>query len=132
MANGSERSVIFAAAAYLLQEVARVSLAFTCVSVGYLVSGIPYSSLADSSDPFAVRAHTRAQPGSSVGDMARTAGRVAADSFWSRSLGIRKQFVVYLPPSYETNTARRYPVAYYLHGMWGDEWNWVRSGGIDR
>jgi len=109
-----------------------VSLAFTCVSVAYLVSGIPYGSLTDSSDPFAVRAHTSAQPGSSVADVPRTVGRVAADSFWSQALGIRKQFVVYLPPSYETNPARRYPVAYYLHGMWGDEWNWVRSGGIDR
>jgi putative tributyrin esterase len=132
MANGSERSVISAAAAYLLREVARVSLAFTCVSVAYLVSGIPYSSLADSSDPSAVRAHTSAQAVSSVIDLPRTTGRVAADSFWSQALGIRKQFVVYLPPSYETNTTRRYPVAYYLHGMWGDEWNWVRSGGIDR
>jgi len=132
MANGSERSVIFAAAASLIREAARVSLAFTCVSVAYLVSGIPYGSLTDSSDPFAVRAHTSAQPGSSVADVPRTAGRVAADSFWSQALGIRKQFVVYFPPSYETNTARRYPVAYYLHGMWGDEWNWVRSGGIDR
>ena len=132
MANGSERSVIFAAAAHLLREAARVSLAFTCVSVAYLVSGIPYSSLADSSDPFPVRAHTSAQAASSVVPLPRPAGRVAADSFWSQALGIRKQFVVYLPPSYETNTARRYPVAYYLHGMWGDEWNWVRSGGIDR
>jgi len=132
MANGSERSVIFAAAASLIREAARVSLAFTCVSVAYLVSGIPYGSLTDSSDPFAVRAHTSAQPGSSVADVPRTVGRVAADSFWSQALGIRKQFVVYLPPSYETNPARRYPVAYYLHGMWGDEWNWVRSGGIDR
>ena len=86
MANGSERSVIFAAAAYLLRELARVSLAFTCVSVAYLVSGIPYGSLADSSDPFAVRAHTSAQPGSSVVDVGRTVGRVAADSFWSQAL----------------------------------------------
>ena len=59
------------------------------------------------------------------------ASRVAADSFWSQALGIRKQFVVYLPPSYEASGQRRYPVAYYLHGMWGDEWNWVRAGGID-
>src|SRR5687768_6955309 len=62
----------------------------------------------------------------------RTASRVAADSFWSQALGIRKQFVVYFPPSYETSPARRYPVAYYLHGLSGDEWNWVRAGRIDR
>jgi putative tributyrin esterase len=58
-------------------------------------------------------------------------GRVQVDTFWSQALGIRKQVVVYLPPSYDADTARRYPVAYYLHGLWGDEWNWVRQGRLD-
>jgi S-formylglutathione hydrolase FrmB len=55
-------------------------------------------------------------------------GTVRADTLWSQALGARKQFVVYLPPSYGREPARRYPVAYYLHGLWGDEWNWVRQG----
>jgi S-formylglutathione hydrolase FrmB len=55
-------------------------------------------------------------------------GSVRADTLWSQSLGARKQFVVYLPPSYDREPRRRYPVAYYLHGLWGDEWNWVRQG----
>ena len=59
-------------------------------------------------------------------------GRVLADSFWSPALGVRKQFVVYLPPSYDRAPARRYPVAYYLHGLFGNEWNWVRLGGLAR
>ena len=59
-------------------------------------------------------------------------GRVGVGSLWSQALGIRKQYVVYLPPSYDADTARRYPVAYYLHGLWGDEWNWVRQGRLDR
>ena len=132
MANGSERSVIFAAAAYLLRELARVSLAFTCVSVTYLVSGIPYGSLADSSDPFAVRAHTSAQPGSSVADVPRTAG--ARGRGLVLVAGARHPEAVRRLPAavVRREPARRYPVAYYLHGMWGDEWNWVRSGGIDR
>jgi S-formylglutathione hydrolase FrmB len=131
MANGSERSVTVSAAAYLLREVGRITFAFVCVFTTYLASGIPYSSLSDSGDPFAARAHAGDGETRSL-DVPRAAGRVAADSFWSQALGIRKQFVVYLPPSYETNTTRRYPVAYYLHGMSGDEWNWVRAGGIDR
>jgi S-formylglutathione hydrolase FrmB len=131
MANGSERSVMLAAGAYLLREVARVSLLFTFVFTVYLVSGIPSGTLTDAGDPVAARAHATVGAGM-LPDLPQSAGRVAADSFWSQALGIRKQFVVYLPPSYETSTTRRYPVAYYLHGMWGDEWNWVRSGGIDR
>jgi S-formylglutathione hydrolase FrmB len=58
------------------------------------------------------------------------AGRVRVDTLFSPSLGARKQFVVYLPPSYDAEPSRRYPVAYYLHGLWGDEWNWTRNGGL--
>jgi S-formylglutathione hydrolase FrmB len=61
---------------------------------------------------------------------AAPAGRVVADTLWSAALRTRKQFVVYLPPSYDREPARRYPVAYYLHGLWGNEWNWVRQGGL--
>lgn len=58
-------------------------------------------------------------------------GTVVADTIRSHSLGIEKQYLVYLPPSYASEPQRRYPVAYYLHGMWGDETNWVKLGGID-
>ncbi|MGI9075825.1 MAG: alpha/beta hydrolase [Gemmatimonadaceae bacterium] len=58
-------------------------------------------------------------------------GSVRADSLWSPSLGVKKQYVVYLPASYATNARRRYPVAFYLHGLWGDEWNWVKLGKLD-
>jgi putative tributyrin esterase len=58
-------------------------------------------------------------------------GTVRVDTLWSQSLGTRKQFVVYLPASYGREAGRRYPVAYYLHGLWGDEWNWVRQGRLD-
>ena len=39
--------------------------------------------------------------------------------------------MVYLPPSYGRDTTRRYPVAYYLHGLSGAEADWVAKGGID-
>ena len=58
-------------------------------------------------------------------------GTVVVDTVASAALGTRKQLVVYLPPSYGTERSRRYPVAYYLHGAWGGEWDWVRAGRID-
>ena len=64
------------------------------------------------------------------GDSAQ--GTVLTDTLWSQSLGITKEYQVYLPPSYGSEPARRYPVAYYLHGATGDESNWVALGHIDR
>jgi len=58
----------------------------------------------------------------------RAEGKVRTDTLWSQSLGVRKAVVVYLPPSYDRDSGRRYPVAYYLHGLWGAEWNWARVG----
>lgn len=55
---------------------------------------------------------------------------LATHSFWSQALGIRKRFVAWLPPSYEHEPARRYPVAYYLHGIFGSETDWTRHGNL--
>lgn len=57
-------------------------------------------------------------------------GTVHTDTIWSQALGIRKQLVVYLPPSYSDteHAARRYPLAVYLHGAWGDETDWTTHG----
>lgn len=63
---------------------------------------------------------------------AEAQGRIDSTSFWSQSLGIRKQFLVWLPPSYDSAVQRRYPVAYYLHGLWGSEGNWTALGSLHR
>ena len=57
-------------------------------------------------------------------------GRVVTDSVWSYALGTYKQTVIYLPPSYD-KSRDRYPVAYYLHGLTGNETNWVKAGHLD-
>jgi S-formylglutathione hydrolase FrmB len=57
-------------------------------------------------------------------------GAVVTDSFWSQALGVRKRVVIWLPPSYAGQPDRRYPVAYYLHGAFGDETNWTRLGSL--
>jgi putative tributyrin esterase len=58
-------------------------------------------------------------------------GTVRGDAFFAPSLGVQKHFMVYLPPSYETNPSKRYPVAYYLHGLSGTETDWLSRAGID-
>jgi enterochelin esterase-like enzyme len=58
-------------------------------------------------------------------------GTVVQDSLYSPALGVTKTFLVYLPPSYDTGTTRRYPVAYYLHGTGGTERSWVEGLAID-
>ena len=59
------------------------------------------------------------------------AGEVREDIFTSDALGVRKHVMVYLPASYGTDTTRRYPVVYYLHGLFGTETDWASKGSID-
>lgn len=59
-------------------------------------------------------------------------GTVVDDTLWSQALGTWKHVIVWLPPSYTTSGSRRYPVAYYLHGAYGDESNWTGVGQLDR
>lgn len=55
-------------------------------------------------------------------------GTMITDTVWSQALGANKALVVYLPPSYRSDRTRRFPVAYYLHGLGGDETNWTVAG----
>lgn len=67
-----------------------------------------------------------------VANGARAAkGVVRTDTLWSQSLGIQKEVRIYLPPSYTINSAKRYPVLFYLHGLGGSEKNWTESGKLD-
>lgn len=52
-------------------------------------------------------------------------------TFWSQSLGTHKRAIVWLPPSYGSQPARRFPSVYYLHGLWGSETDWIRVGHLD-
>ena len=69
--------------------------------------------------------------GGTTGSLGSVAGgELREGTFHSRSLGSTKRYLVYLPPSYEREGGRRYPVAYYLHGAWGTEDDWTRMGGL--
>jgi len=57
--------------------------------------------------------------------------RVAHEQFHSNALGVDKAVVVYLPRGYDSQPARHWPVFYYLHGLGGNETNWVQNGKLD-
>ena len=62
---------------------------------------------------------------------ASATGKVVTAKLESKALGVTKDVVVYLPASYDTSN-KRYPVFYYLHGLGGDETNWVEGGKLDK
>ena len=59
---------------------------------------------------------------------APAAGRVEYTKFHSASLGHDIPCAVSLPPSYDTETAKRYPVVIFLHGLFNSERDWERRG----
>lgn len=57
--------------------------------------------------------------------------RVVTEVMYSHALGVDKRVVVYLPRGYDSQPARRYPVYFYLHGLGGNEQNWIKGGALD-
>lgn len=55
-------------------------------------------------------------------------GRVEYSSFQSAALGHELKFAVQLPPSYDKDPKRKYPVLYFLHGMNGNEGEFEKRG----
>ena len=62
-------------------------------------------------------------------DATQPASRVVVDSYSSQAMAEERTFIVYLPPSYDGTTDRRFPVLYLLHGDDGGVDSW-RSLGI--
>ena len=55
-------------------------------------------------------------------------GTVKLIEYQSESVGTTRKANVYLPPKY--NPKKKYSVLYLLHGIGGDEWEWVNDGGV--
>jgi len=64
----------------------------------------------------------------SVSAQPPAASRIEYSSLASPSLGRELKFAVQLPPSYQTDAKRKYPVLYFLHGMNGSELEFERRG----
>ena len=56
-------------------------------------------------------------------------GQVQTARFHSDALGVDKDYVLYLPASYDSG--KKFPVFYYLHGLTGNETNWIKGGHLD-
>lgn len=58
-------------------------------------------------------------------------GKVVTAEYSTAEKGLSKRrLVAYLPPSYSTDTLRRYPVLYLLHGARGNEITWNERGEV--
>jgi S-formylglutathione hydrolase FrmB len=59
-----------------------------------------------------------------------TSSKVVTERFASAALGVEKDVRIWLPKGY--GGGKRYPVYYFLHGLGGNETNWVDVGHIDQ
>jgi enterochelin esterase-like enzyme len=53
-------------------------------------------------------------------------GKIDSISYPSKTVGSSRKAIIYLPPNY--SKSRKYPVLYLLHGIGGDEKEWLRGG----
>ena len=59
---------------------------------------------------------------------ATSGGYLRDGAFFSAALGRTMPYGIYLPPTYDSDPTRRYPVAYMLHGAGGHYSEWVAYG----
>lgn len=52
---------------------------------------------------------------------------VETDTLYSNVLGASREFTIYLPAGYETDTIRRYPILYLLHGFSDTNQSWFHN-----
>src|SRR5688500_2275557 len=53
-------------------------------------------------------------------------GKIDTISYTSKTVGNKRRAIVYTPPGYSKN--KKYPVLYLLHGIGGDEKEWLNGG----
>nr|WP_068890050.1 alpha/beta hydrolase-fold protein [Pedobacter panaciterrae] len=57
-------------------------------------------------------------------------GRIDTIRYDSKTVGTTRTALIYTPPGY--SKTRKYPVLYLLHGIGGDEFEWLRNGHPER
>jgi enterochelin esterase-like enzyme len=53
-------------------------------------------------------------------------GKIDSIIYYSKTVGTKRKALVYIPPSY--TKGKKYPVLYLLHGIGGDEREWLNGG----
>ncbi len=53
--------------------------------------------------------------------------RIETDTIYSQVLKVKRAYTVYLPKGFDKDISRKYPVLYLLHGMWGNNYDWVNQ-----
>lgn len=56
--------------------------------------------------------------------------KVLTDTLYSKVLGVKRAYTVYLPKSFEQDKEKKYPVLYLLHGMWEKNDIWTNRGHV--
>jgi enterochelin esterase-like enzyme len=67
-----------------------------------------------------------AAPGFDVENVAVPHGKIDTISYYSKTVGNNRKAITYTPPGYSKK--RKYPVLYLLHGIGGDEREWLYGG----
>jgi enterochelin esterase-like enzyme len=52
-------------------------------------------------------------------------GKIDTLSYYSKTVGVNRKAITYTPPGYSKN--KKYPVLYLLHGIGGDEKEWLNG-----
>src|SRR5688500_13695589 len=55
-----------------------------------------------------------------------TTGKIDTVTYASKTVGVKRKTLVYTPPGFSKR--KKYPVLYLLHGIGGDEKEWLRHG----
>ncbi len=66
-----------------------------------------------------------------LGTAVHAQGRAECSVIESHILGHSVRYCAYLPPSFDQDKSRHYPVLYYLHGLGDNEQSLLNSGGWD-
>lgn len=53
-------------------------------------------------------------------------GKIDTVTYASKTVGVKRQALVYTPPGYSKH--QKYPVLYLLHGIGGDQYEWLNNG----
>lgn len=53
-------------------------------------------------------------------------GKIDTVTYASKTVGVNRRAIIYTPPAYSRN--KKYPVLYLLHGIGGDEKEWLKGG----